>query len=123
MSASRQAAAPAAPRTDAGQARLYHALARTAQRLQKAADRELIAAAGISTAQAAVLSLLAAAEPRTQRDLAAARGRFARINRVIDSTLGPAEIVVPADPLARLHDAFGRHSPVADGARPGRRDR
>ena len=50
--------------------RLYFLLQRTAHRLQKVADRRLLAAAGITTAQTAFLTILAGAPGATQRDIA-----------------------------------------------------
>lgn len=48
-------------------ARLYHRLQLAAHRAQTAADRAVMEAAGITTAQAAVLAVTAAGEPMTQR--------------------------------------------------------
>lgn len=50
--------------------RLYHKLQLAAHRLQKAADRVVEEAARLSTAQAAVLAVIAAAQPTTQRQVA-----------------------------------------------------
>jgi len=50
--------------------RLYHRLQIAAHRMQKAADRALIAAGGITTAQAAVLVIVAAQQPSAQRPIA-----------------------------------------------------
>lgn len=49
---------------------LYHHLQLAAHRAQKAADRALLSAADITTAQAAVLAVLAAQGPATQREVA-----------------------------------------------------
>lgn len=49
--------------------RLYFVTQTTAQRLKKFADRRLQGAAGVSTAQAAVLTLIDAAEPVSQREI------------------------------------------------------
>jgi len=49
---------------------IYHKLQIAAHRTQKAADRAVLAAAGVSTAQAAVLSIVAAQGPITQRAVA-----------------------------------------------------
>lgn len=54
----------------AAELRLYHRLQRAAHRLQKAADRAFIEAAGVSTAQAAVLALVGDGTATTQRDVA-----------------------------------------------------
>ena len=50
--------------------RLYHKLQLASHRLQKAADRAILAAAGITTAQAAVLSIVAAEGSASQRSVA-----------------------------------------------------
>lgn len=50
--------------------RLYHRLQVAAHRVQKAADRAVFAASAISTAQAAVLAVVSAAEPVAQRTVA-----------------------------------------------------
>ena len=50
--------------------RLYHRLQLASHRLQKAADRAILAAAGITTAQAAVLSIVAAEGSASQRSVA-----------------------------------------------------
>jgi len=50
--------------------RIYHKLQLAAHRLQKAADLTAMAASGITTAQAAVLSIVAADGPVTQRSVA-----------------------------------------------------
>lgn len=50
--------------------RAYHKLQLAAHRLQKAADRAVMVAAGITTAQAAVLSIVATDGPLTQRSVA-----------------------------------------------------
>ncbi len=47
--------------------RLYHRLQVAAHRIQKAADRAVIAAAEVTTAQAAVLAVIARSEPTSQR--------------------------------------------------------
>ncbi len=49
---------------------LYHRLQLAAHRVQKAADRALLSAADVTTAQAAVLAVLAAQGPATQREVA-----------------------------------------------------
>jgi DNA-binding MarR family transcriptional regulator len=54
----------------ASKLRIYHRLQLAAHRLQKAADRELLAAGGVTTAQAAVLAIVAGAGATTQRDVA-----------------------------------------------------
>ncbi|MEO0983194.1 MAG: MarR family transcriptional regulator [Pseudomonadota bacterium] len=50
--------------------RLFHKIQITARRLQKRADREIAATGPLTTAQAAVLSILEAGEGRTQRAVA-----------------------------------------------------
>ncbi len=50
--------------------RLYHRLQIAAHRAQKAADRKVLEAADITTAQAAVLAVVAANEPVAQRVVA-----------------------------------------------------
>ena len=50
--------------------RVYHKLQVASHRLQKAADRAIIAAAGITTAQAAVLSIVASEGSASQRSVA-----------------------------------------------------
>lgn len=50
--------------------RLYHRLQTTAHRMQKSADRAVMAAADITTAQAAVLMLVATEGAVTQREVA-----------------------------------------------------
>ena len=54
--------------------RFYHALQIAAHRLQKRADQALMEAAGISTAQAAVLAIVSASPGMRQNQLAAALG-------------------------------------------------
>ena len=54
--------------------RLYFRIQRTAHLLQKAADRRLLAVAGITTAQSAVLTILRGSRGATQRDVANALG-------------------------------------------------
>ena len=54
----------------AAELRIYHRLQLTAHRLQKAADRALLDAAGLTAAQAAVLTLVHAVPDTTQRALA-----------------------------------------------------
>lgn len=60
----------APPGAVASKLRIYHRLQVVAHRLQKAADRVVLEAAGITTAQAAVLAVLAGAGPCTQRSVA-----------------------------------------------------
>lgn len=55
---------------DPADLRIYHRVQLAAHRLQKSADRALIGAAGITAAQAAVLTLVEAAPGSTQRALA-----------------------------------------------------
>lgn len=50
--------------------RLYHRLQIAAHRMQKAADRAVMTAAGVSTAQAAVLAIVARGAPIAQRAVA-----------------------------------------------------
>jgi MarR family transcriptional regulator, organic hydroperoxide resistance regulator len=54
----------------ASKLRIYHRLQLAAHKVQKVADRELLEAAGVTTAQAAVLTVLAAEGPATQREVA-----------------------------------------------------
>lgn len=54
--------------------RLYHRLQIAAHRLQKAADRNVMEAAGITTAQAAVLAVVSQHGPAPQRLVAAELG-------------------------------------------------
>lgn len=54
--------------------RLYQRLQLAAHRVQKAADRGLIGAAQVTTAQAAVLAVIAAAGSATQREVAGQLG-------------------------------------------------
>ena len=55
--------------------RLFHRLQLAAHKLQKIADREISAATDLTTAQAAVLSVLANGEGTTQREIADALGQ------------------------------------------------
>lgn len=50
--------------------RIYHRLQMAAHRLQKAADRRVMAAAGVTTPQAAVLAIVKGQEGATQRSIA-----------------------------------------------------
>jgi MarR family transcriptional regulator, organic hydroperoxide resistance regulator len=52
------------------QLRIYHRLQLAAHRLQKSADRAVLEASGITTAQAAVLAIIAGEESPTQRSIA-----------------------------------------------------
>jgi len=54
----------------ASRTRLYHRLQLAAHRVQKSADRAVLQAAEITTAQAAVLAIVAADQPVTQRVVA-----------------------------------------------------
>jgi DNA-binding MarR family transcriptional regulator len=54
----------------ASRLRIYHRLQIAAHRVQKAADRVVLEAAGITTAQAAVLAVVAAEREATQRSVA-----------------------------------------------------
>lgn len=54
----------------ASKLRIYHRLQIAAHRVQKAADRVVLEAAGVTTAQAAVLSVIAAERETTQRSVA-----------------------------------------------------
>ncbi len=58
----------------ASKSRLYHKLQIAAHRLQKVADRALLAEAEINTAQAAVLAVIGAQGSATQRDVAGQLG-------------------------------------------------
>ena len=62
-----------ASKSPASQSRLYHRLQLAAHRVQKSADRALLAAAEITTAQAAVLTLVARGAV-TQREVATQLG-------------------------------------------------
>jgi DNA-binding MarR family transcriptional regulator len=55
---------------NASKLRLYHRLQIAAHGLRKAADRAVLEAGGVTTAQAAVLAIVAARETATQRDVA-----------------------------------------------------
>lgn len=57
---------------NASKLRLYHRLQVAAHAVRKAADRVVSEAAGVTTAQAAVLAIVAAGEHVTQRDVAIA---------------------------------------------------
>ncbi|PWE17460.1 MarR family transcriptional regulator [Marinicauda salina] len=54
--------------------RLFHKIQLAAHRLKKTADRALVEAAGITVAQAAVLTLVADRQPVSQKAVAAALG-------------------------------------------------
>jgi len=54
----------------ASKLRIYHRLQLAAHRIQKAADRALLAAADLTTAQAAVMAVVAGTGPTTQREVA-----------------------------------------------------
>jgi DNA-binding MarR family transcriptional regulator len=54
----------------AAEPHLYHQLQQAAHRVQKAADRALLEAAGVTTAQAAVLAIIGAGSGVSQRDVA-----------------------------------------------------
>ena len=76
----------------ASKLRIYHKLQIAAHRVQKRADRAVFAAAGVSTAQAAVLSIVAAQGPITQRAVARQLGlnesaMTAMTNRLLSSGL------------------------------------
>jgi len=64
---------PPSSKSPASQARLYHRLQVAAHRVQKSADRALLAAAEVTTAQAAVLTLVARGAV-TQREVATQLG-------------------------------------------------
>jgi DNA-binding MarR family transcriptional regulator len=57
---------------NANKLRLYHRLQVAAHAVRKAADRVVLEAAGVTTAQAAVVTIVAAGENVTQRDVAGA---------------------------------------------------
>ena len=59
----------------ARQSRLFHSLQITAHKLHKHADREIAAQSDLTTAQAAVLSVLAQNDMANQRDIAVALGQ------------------------------------------------
>jgi DNA-binding MarR family transcriptional regulator len=54
----------------ASKLRIYHRLQLAAHRIQKAADRVVLQASGVTTAQAAVLAVVAADRDATQRSVA-----------------------------------------------------
>ena len=54
----------------ASKLRLYHRLQLAAHRIQKAADRAVLQASGVTTAQAAVLTVVAGDRDATQRSVA-----------------------------------------------------
>jgi MarR family transcriptional regulator, organic hydroperoxide resistance regulator len=54
----------------ASKLRIYHRLQLAAHRIQKAADRAVLQASGVTTAQAAVLAVVAANREATQRSVA-----------------------------------------------------
>ena len=58
----------------ASKSRIYHRLQLAAHRLQKSADRAVLAAADITTAQAAVLLLVGSGRAVTQREVAVQLG-------------------------------------------------
>lgn len=58
----------------AQKSRLYHRLQVAAHRVQKGADRVVLGAADVTTAQAAVLAIIAAQAPIAQRDIAGQLG-------------------------------------------------
>jgi MarR family transcriptional regulator, organic hydroperoxide resistance regulator len=58
----------------ASKTRVYHRLQLAAHRVQKSADRAILAAAGVTTAQAAVLLIVASGGSVTQREVAAQLG-------------------------------------------------
>lgn len=58
----------------ASRLRLYANIQHSAHLLKKAADRELMTAAGVTTAQAAVMAVVAAEEQPTQKAVAEALG-------------------------------------------------
>ena len=59
---------------NAHRTRLYHRLQAAARVAQRAADQELLASAGVTTAQAAVLAVVSTAGRATQRDVARSLG-------------------------------------------------
>jgi len=76
----------------ASKTRVYHRLQLAAHRIQKSADRAVLAAAEITTAQAAVLALTSAGEPVTQREVATQlgvneSGMTAMVRRLLDMGL------------------------------------
>ncbi len=76
----------------ASKTRVYHRLQLAAHRIQKSADRAVMAAAEITTAQAAVLALTSTGEPVTQREVATQlgvneSGMTAMVRRLLDMGL------------------------------------
>lgn len=76
----------------ASKTRVYHRLQLAAHRIQKSADRAVLAAAEITTAQAAVLALTSAGAPVTQREVATQlgvneSGMTAMVRRLLDMGL------------------------------------
>ncbi|HKK53264.1 MAG TPA: MarR family transcriptional regulator [Myxococcota bacterium] len=76
----------------ASRARLYHRLQIAAHRLRRRADGALLEAAGVTTAQAAVLSLVADRGSCSQREIAQALGQqesamTAMVRRLIEAGL------------------------------------
>ncbi len=76
----------------ASKTRVYHRLQLAAHRIQKSADRAVLAAAEITTAQAAVLALTSTGEPVTQREVASQlgvneSGMTAMVRRLLDMGL------------------------------------
>lgn len=83
----------------AQKARLYHRLQIAAHRVQKAADRAVLEAAEVTTAQAAVLAIVAGQAPITQREIAGQLG----VNE--SAVTAMANRLVSAGLLKRLRDA------------------
>jgi DNA-binding MarR family transcriptional regulator len=60
--------------SDAGEHHLFHRLQRAAHHLRTESDRRLVAAAGVTTAQCALLAILASSGPAQQSAVASALG-------------------------------------------------
>jgi DNA-binding MarR family transcriptional regulator len=126
-------------RTTAHRTLLYHRLQMAARRAQRAADRELLAAAGVTTAQAAVLAVLAARGSLTQRAIAETLGLHESAVAQMVPRLLKLELVTRAHPagdarawelalteagraaVARVGRAFGPVNATFEGALPAAR--
>jgi|CXWL01.1.fsa_nt_gi DNA-binding MarR family transcriptional regulator len=88
--------------------RIYHQLQLLAHGLKKSSDRDILAAADITTAQAAVLAIVADSGPVTQRGVASRLGINESAVTAMTGRLGSAGLLErmpdPADSRAwRLH--------------------
>src|SRR5690606_11084612 len=94
--------------------RLYHWLQLAAHRAQKAADAEVMAARGVTTAQAAVLAVVKRSAPVTQRGVAAQLGLSeAAVATMTTRLLCQGLLIRKADPE---HARAWRLALSADGA-------